>query len=296
MDCGPKPKSECGAAEPNAGSPAATVGSSRRRNVLWRVLFAGILVAGLIFRLYNVGTVQRQGFDASHYARQAQIVLEHGSKGLRAEAARFQSDKSMWGVPPPWRAGFLYSAAGWMALTNTTGPEAVAYFAAWTDTLALILVGFLAWRLLGPMAAAVAMSLYAFSPPMLQMARQGWEEPFLSLLGLACLIFGTRAIEEETWWWPALPGATAGFSISVKELAFIDAGLVAGFAAVVLMRAKKWARLRWLCVAFLAMLAACGSWMSWIVGGRRNWCGIPSPIFARRRISRIRSCTNREPP
>jgi hypothetical protein len=42
-------------------------------------------------------------------------VLEQGNAGLRAEAARFQADKSMWGVPPPWRAGFLYAAAGWMA-------------------------------------------------------------------------------------------------------------------------------------------------------------------------------------
>jgi hypothetical protein len=42
---------------------------------------------------------------------------------------------------------------------------------------------------------------------MLQMARHGWEKPFLSLLGLALLIFGARTVEEEKWWWPALLGA-----------------------------------------------------------------------------------------
>jgi hypothetical protein len=211
--------------------------------------------------------VGRQGFDAFHYARQAQIVLEQGNAGLRAEAARFSANQSMWGVPPPWRAGFLYEAAGWMAATNTTGPDAVAYFAAWTDTVALVLVGFLAWRTLGPIAAMIAMALYGFSPPMLQMARHGWEEPFLSVLGLALLIFGARSVEEEKWWWPALLGTTVGFSIAVKELAFVDAGLVTGFAAIVLIRAKAWARLRWLCGAVLVSLTFFGAWVTWIVGG-----------------------------
>lgn len=267
MNCRRKGISLRQPAEPKTGWPGEESGKSRRRDVLFLALLAGILIAGLIFRLHNVGTVQRQGFDAFHYSRQAQIALEQGSAGLRAEAARFQSDKSMWGVPPPWRAGFLYAAAGWMALTNTTGPETMAYFAAWIDALALVLLGFLSWRLFGPMPAAIAMSLYAFSPPILQMARHGWEEPFLSLLGIASLIFATRAIEEEAWWWPALLGATAGFAISVKELAFVDAGLVTGFAAVALLRARAWGQLRRLCGAFLAALAAFGGWMVWIVGG-----------------------------
>lgn len=231
-------------------------------------MFLALLAAALILRLHDVGTVRVPGPDAFHYARQAQIVLDRGTAGLRAEADRFRTDAAMWGVPPPWRAGFLYIAAGWMKLTDMNGVGAVAYLAAWTDAFALLLLGLLAWRHFGPWTAIAAMALYGFSPPMLQMARHGWEEPLLSLIGLAMLMFAARAVENAAgWWWPAALGLTAGLALTLKELALVDGALVCAFAAIALWRAKAWGSLGLLAGGLLAGLGFTAAWITYITGG-----------------------------
>lgn len=232
-----------------------------------RALFVIIIAATALLRIHAVGMVREPGPDSFHYAREAQIVLSQGTAGLRMDAARFRSDASMWGVPPPWRAGFLYAAAGWMAITGERGPKAVAHFAAWTDVLTAILLGLLAWRISGPWQAIAAIALYTVSPPVLQMARHGWEEPLLGCAGMAMLLFAAFAVEKSEWWWSALLGLLAGFALSIKEAAFINGLVIAAFACVTLALRKDWYKVGYLCAAFTLSTLACGWWLAEIAGG-----------------------------
>jgi hypothetical protein len=116
------------------------------------------------------------------------------------------------------------------------------------------------------------MALYTVSPPMLQMGRNGWEERLLGCAGITMLLLATVAVEESEWCWSALLGLLAGFSLSVKETAFIDGLIMATFAGFAFARQKAWNKVGYLAGAFTLSPLACVLWLTDIAGGaKQRW-------------------------
>ena len=114
---------------------------------------------GVAMRVGNL-TATNHGPDERNYTYQAASVLQQERAAFPVLIAAFHRDI---GLPPPTRAGFLYLLAGVMAVTGRTDLMAGIWLSCAASVISLLLVAWIGWRFLGPMAAVIATVFYAVS-------------------------------------------------------------------------------------------------------------------------------------
>ena len=237
---------------------------------MYRAIALTFVVLAALLRLHDLGIVVHHSPDEWHYARQAEIVITQGIGGLQAEARRYRADPTLFALPSPARAGYLYLVAAWMRMTGMRGPEAVAAFAALSDLATMALLVWITWRNVGPGQAVVALIFYGASPPVLCMARRGWQESFEACLALCLLFLALETVRSAHVVWPILLGTVAAATIAVKETAFLDACLLLALTSVELARKQPRRQLIALTLSFAFVAAALAAWLSYVLGGPKQ--------------------------
>jgi hypothetical protein len=167
-------------------------------------------------------------------------------------------------VEYPWvhRAGFLGLVALAQRATGHRDPVAGEELSIVASVLAIALTGGLAWSLVGPLVAPLAMLLVAVSPLDLAISRRAWQDTVVELLTLALVALVLRSVAAER------PGRSraaffvlGAFTLLVKESAAIPFGLgVLVLAWDAWRRAGTWrpalVQCAWGILAGVAVLAA----------------------------------------
>jgi 4-amino-4-deoxy-L-arabinose transferase-like glycosyltransferase len=176
-----------------------------------RLLFAAALAAGALLRLILLGRPDLFAADEGRWAIGARNVLESSSQVL-APSATPLGDPS--GTPPlyPWVLSVM---------VRVFGPEewAVRLPSAFLGLVTAIVVERIVRRGWGQPAGHLAGAFVALFPPLVAASRVATVETALVTLGLAGIIFGLRAFEEDLPWEGALAGAFFGLGFLAKGYA-----------------------------------------------------------------------------
>lgn len=176
-----------------------------------RLLFAAALAAGALLRLILLGRPDLFAADEGRWAVGARNVLEGGAQVL-APSATPLGDPSGTPILFPWiLSGMVrvFGAEEW----------AVRLPSAFLGLLAAIVVERIVRRGWGQPAGHLAGAFVALFPPLVAASRVATVEPMLATLGLAGIIFGLRALEEDIPWEGAVAGALFGLGFLAKGYA-----------------------------------------------------------------------------
>lgn len=177
-----------------------------------RLLFATALLAGLVMRLFLLGRPDLFGPDEGIWAVAARNLVEGGAPqlfGLSAEPLGAPS-----GVP-------VFFPALLSVVVRVFGAQewAIRLPSVFAGLLGAFLLERVVKRGYGQPAGHLAGAFAALFPPLVLASRAATVEPTLVALGLAGVIFGLRAFEEDH---PG-EGALAGLSFGLGFLAKGDA-------------------------------------------------------------------------
>ena len=177
-----------------------------------RILFAAALAAGALLRLVLLGQPDLFGADEGRWAIGAQNLVVGGTGQLLG--------LSETPLGPPGGTPILFP---WVlsVMLRVFGPEE------WTVRLPSAILGLLGALLLervirrgwGQPAGHLAGAFAALFPPLVAASRAATVEPTLVMLGLAGIIFGLRAFEEDIPWEGAIAGAFFGLGFLAKGYA-----------------------------------------------------------------------------
>jgi 4-amino-4-deoxy-L-arabinose transferase-like glycosyltransferase len=176
-----------------------------------RLLFAAALAAGALLRLILLGHPDLFAADEGRWAVGARNVLEGGAQVL-APSATPLGDPSGTPILFPWvLSGMVrvFGAEEW----------AVRLPSAFLGLLAAVVVERIVRRGWGQPAGHLAGAFVALFPPLVAASRVATVEPALVTLGLAGIIFGLRAFEEDIPWEGALAGVFFGLGFLAKGYA-----------------------------------------------------------------------------
>jgi 4-amino-4-deoxy-L-arabinose transferase-like glycosyltransferase len=176
-----------------------------------RLLFAVALAAGALLRLILLGRPDLFAFDEGRWAIGARNILEGGAQVL-APSATPLGEASGTPILYPW-------VLSWMV--RVFGPEewAVRLPSAFLGLVAAIVVERIVRRGWGQPAGHLAGAFVALFPPLVAASRVATVETALVTLGLAGIIFGLRAFEEDIPWEGALAGTFFGLGFLAKGYA-----------------------------------------------------------------------------
>jgi len=173
-----------------------------------RLLFAAALAAGALLRLVLLGRPDLFAADEGRWAIGARNVLEGGAAQVLAPSA------TPLGAPSGTPVLFPWVLSG---MVRVFGPEewAVRLPSAFLGLVAAFVVERVVRRGWGQPAGHLAGAFVALFPPLVAASRVATVETALVTLGLAGIIFGLRAFEEDIPW----EGAVAGFFFGLGFLA-----------------------------------------------------------------------------
>ncbi len=176
-----------------------------------RLLFAAALAAGALLRLILLGRPDLFAADEGRWAVGARNVLEGGAQVL-APSATPLGDPSGTPILFPWVLS---------GMVRVFGPEewAVRLPSAFLGLLAAIVVERIVRRGWGQPAGHLTGAFVALFPPLVAASRVATVETALVTLGLAGIIFGLRAFEEDIPWEGALAGVFFGLGFLAKGYA-----------------------------------------------------------------------------
>jgi 4-amino-4-deoxy-L-arabinose transferase-like glycosyltransferase len=176
-----------------------------------RLLFAAALAAGALLRLILLGSPDLFAADEGRWAVGARNVLEGGAQVL-APSATPLGDPSGTPILFPWvLSGMvrIFGAEEW----------AVRLPSAFFGLVAAFIVERIVRRGWGQPAGHLAGAFVALFPPLVAASRVATVEPALVTLGLAGIIFGLRAFEEDIPWEGAAAGVFFGLGFLAKGYA-----------------------------------------------------------------------------
>jgi superkiller protein 3 len=258
-----------------------------------RVAIAALLlmvIGGTALRLYYFEPGIARTPDERTYTRDAQIVAALGVKGfqlLGQELAQNAPVVSL--LPSPLRVGYITMLSWFMHLTHDFSLVAGARLSLLFSMLSLVLIAVYAYRFLSITAAIIATLFAAVFPFDLTIFRRTWEESFIALLTIACLLAAGYLVEAQRWsryaWLAGI--ALLGFlCFTTKETSaivflLIAAGLLIHFLAA----GDRMGALFTGCSAAGA-LAAYLCVLAWLFGGFSRSLGL---VFAYAHYSGINS-------
>ena len=185
--------------------------SSENPEASGRLLFAAALAAGALLRFILLGRPDLFAADEGRWAIGARNVLEGGAQVL-APSATPLGDPSGTPILFPWVLS---------AMVRVFGPEewAVRFPSAFLGLVAAFVVERLVRRGWGQPAGHLAGAFVALFPPLVAASRVATVETALVTLGLAGIIFGLRAFEEDLPLEGAVSGAFFGLGFLAKGYA-----------------------------------------------------------------------------
>ncbi len=189
----------------SAGRPSEDPGASGR------LLFAAALAAGALLRLILLGRPDLFAADEGRWAVGARNVLEGGAQVL-APSTTPLGDPSGTPILFPWLLSGMvrvFGAEEW----------AVRFPSAILGLVAAFVVERIVRRGWGQPAGHLAGAFVALFPPLVAASRVATVETTLVTLGLAGIIFGLRAFEEDIPWEGALAGVFFGLGFLAKGYA-----------------------------------------------------------------------------
>jgi 4-amino-4-deoxy-L-arabinose transferase-like glycosyltransferase len=174
-----------------------------------RLLFVLALLAGLLLRLVQLGSPDLFGPDEGAWAVGARNIVEGGLEQLLALSATPLGDAS--GMPAffPLLLALMVKTFGayeWAIRLPSVGAGLVAAF----------VLERIVRRGYGQPAGHIAGAFAALAPPLVLANRAATVEPTLTLLGLAGVIFGLRAFEEDSPGEAPLSGVLFGLGFLTK--------------------------------------------------------------------------------
>jgi 4-amino-4-deoxy-L-arabinose transferase-like glycosyltransferase len=176
-----------------------------------RLLFAAALAAGALLRLILLGRPDLFAADEGRWAVGARNVLEGGAQVL-APSTTPLGDPAGTPILFPWvLSGMVrvFGAEEW----------AVRFPSAILGLVAAFVVERIVRRGWGQPAGHLAGAFVALFPPLVAASRVATVETTLVTLGLAGVIFGLRAFEEDIPWEGAAAGAFFGLGFLAKGYA-----------------------------------------------------------------------------
>jgi len=188
-----------------------------------RILFAIALAAGALLRLVLLGQPDLFGADEGRWAIGARNILAGGSDQFLGLSATPMGPPSGTPVLFPWVLS---------AMVRVFGPEewAVRLPSAILGLIGVIVLERVIRRGWGQPAGHLAGAFAALFPPLVAASRAATVEPTLVTLGLAGIIFGLRAFEEDF----PLEGAVSGVFFG---LGFLAKGYAVGLYLIPLLLA-----------------------------------------------------------
>lgn len=238
------------------------------KGLAW-LLLAVLLLVAFDLRWESPGRDARTQ-DEMVYTYYAARVAREGLPGFRTLFAQFNTEPVSWRGPSPLRAGYIGLLSLFM---GSEGPQDIGIgvrLATVTSILDLVLLTFLALRLLGWTGAFIAIILAAVSPLGLLIARRAWQD---GIFANAVLLFWMASVGA------AGPGplsprkglalfATALWMLLVKESGLLVCGILVAWMAVALRGRGMLPRLT---VLAAAGLAAAGILSFLAGGGAQAW-------------------------
>ena len=209
-----------------APAKPADAGTALLQTRLGCTAIAVLLCLGIGLRLSHLSIVSGRSPDETNYTRQANILLQDGTAGLRRMAAEYQRDPAVRLSPPPTRAGYLWMLAATMRLTHHTDESVGASLSTAASIGSLFVLTLIGVQFFPAWATLFALLFLAVSPADLELARRTWADASVGFLGLllvyvACEI--TRDPQRRIWHWLfALVGSAGSI---VKEFGPVLFGL-----------------------------------------------------------------------
>jgi 4-amino-4-deoxy-L-arabinose transferase-like glycosyltransferase len=188
-----------------------------------RILFAAALAAGALLRLVLLGQPDLFGADEGRWAIGAQNLVAGGADQFLGLSATPLGSASGTPVLFPWVLSLM---------VRVFGPEewAVRLPSAILGLLGVLVLERVIRRGWGQPAGHLAGAFAALFPPLVAASRAATVEPTLVTLGLAGIIFGLRAFEEDI----PFEGAVSGFFFG---LGFLAKGYAVGLYLIPLLLA-----------------------------------------------------------
>ncbi|NQU95950.1 MAG: glycosyltransferase family 39 protein [Candidatus Omnitrophica bacterium] len=146
--------------------------------------------------------MQRRTPDELVYTRQAGIITQQGTEGIRRLIREYNADEKQWIYPPPTRVGYLWTLAVFMKMVSKNTLEVGAYLSCFFSIISLILLVVLGLRFFNRWITLYALLFMNVSPVALAIARRTWQDAMLgavglSLIWLSCEII--RATNKIKW-------------------------------------------------------------------------------------------------
>lgn len=177
-----------------------------------RILFGIALAAGALLRLVLLGQPDLFGADEGRWAIGARNILAGGSDQFLGLSATPMGPASGMPILFPWVLS---------AMVRVFGPEewAVRLPSAILGLIGVFVLERVIRRGWGQPAGHLAGAFAALFPPLVAASRTASVEPTLVALGLAGIIFGLRAFEEDTPFEGAVSGVFFGLGFLAKGYA-----------------------------------------------------------------------------
>jgi hypothetical protein len=243
--------------------------SLRRSPHRFAIALCALTVAGLVLRIvYTLVVAPDQlGFDAIWYELQSQTLARGDGYVDPDTFYRLGQSVPTANFPPLWP--LLLAAVSKIGLDTERAHQIVG---ALLGTATIVLTALVGARVAGRRAALVAAALVAFSP--LLVAADGSlmsESLFVTLITGAVLV-AYRALDQPTWPWFALLGATLGLAALARSDALIVAPLLIGATA---WRCASASVSRRMVLAGVALILTCLLLSPWVI---RNDAQMGEPI------------------
>jgi len=165
-----------------------------RRVGIGLALCAAVLVLGAALRIAWFPVADRSP-DEQLYAGFARGINTQGLAWFPHTVRAYVGEENA-DVEYPWvhRAGFLSLVALAQRLSGHRDPVAGEMLSVVGSILALALTGWLAWKLIGPLAAPLAMLFLAVSPLDLAISRRAWQDTVVELCTLVLVALILQAV------------------------------------------------------------------------------------------------------
>ena len=257
---------------PVPGKPAgtaATAGAGLLQTRLRCTATAVLLCLGIGLRLSHLSIVTGRSPDETNYTRQANILLQEGTAGLKRMAAEYQRDPAVRLSPPPTRAGYLWMLAAAMRFTHNNDERVGASLSTAASIGSLFVLTLIGIRFFPAWARLFALLFLTVSPADLELARRTWTDALVGFFGLlliyvACEI--THDPQRRIWHWLFALLGSAG--IIVKEFGPVLFGLCSLWVLwVMLVQRRAFRRGLALMAGSLVAAGVSVAWLANSIGG-----------------------------
>lgn len=159
-----------------------------------------IVIGGAALRLCYFEPGISRTPDERTYSRDAQMVNALGVKGFRILGQELAQNPPVVSLlPSPLRVGYITMLSWFMHLTGDFSLVAGARLSLFFSILSLAFIAIFSYRFLSVPAAIVATLFAAIFPFDLTIFRRTWEEAFIALLTIACLLAAAHHVRTQSW-------------------------------------------------------------------------------------------------